>query len=460
MPERTLNDWPAPSSGAAGGSKGGHRSPGLRAYVFRPRAKGPPLSRRQFLNLKLPPSHRDAGRPGAAAALVDGLGERCVIGFGAGAVGGPLFSSLAKLGVGKIVWVDPDRNGPRSHETQAAAPEDSGKLKALVQGKRAFASALPHVEVISIAGFAQDLPLSLLRQADLFVVAGDNHALRVWAGCIAQCFGKRLVDCAVHGNLWCLFLRVYELDRTDTACPGCGLSEKEWQSLPVRHGCDPETQRVSSPTRAVGEQATRTLPQFSLTAADIAATECLKCLLGLDAEVLLSEELSYCLLTHKQLRSELHRTKTCRCPHEKWETVDFPKRPEETSLAGVASHLGVERAQIQVRGERPWISEALCDACQRRVAVRRFIRRYGEMVAKCRCGKPLLALPRFGHSVLPATDLEASWEEPLSELGLEPSGEALGFSSGEGWTYCFFPGAPRLPRARRTGQITTKRRTV
>ena len=64
----------------------------------------------------------------------------------------------------------------------------------------------------------------------------------------------------------------------------------------------------------------------------------------------------------------------------------------------------------------------------------------------CPCGGALIASPVGAHSILPWKDVEACWEKPLPELGLEP-GEALGVSKGDGWSYFFLAGEPRLESA-------------
>jgi hypothetical protein len=90
-----------------------------------------------------------------------------------------------------------------------------------------------------------------------------------------------------------------------------------------------------------------------------------------------------------------------------------------------------------VRGEIAWCSFAACAGCGESVAVRRFARP-GAEVGRCRCGRTLEASPLGLFATLPADDLRACIDTPLSQLGL-PDGTAVGVSpDGEDWAY-FFP---------------------
>ncbi len=382
------------------------------------------------------------GLPGDSITLAD-LRGRSVAVFGLGAVGSEILSSLARLGVGRLIAVDPDHYEETSWQTQPALAQDAGKPKAWVQGRRAHARN-PAVALSAGIGRAQKIPLSLLRDVDLFISAGDNLDLLVWAGNLAAALGKPLVQGAVHGPTWTAIVRCFEPAVATAPCPGCLLGSKEWQQLTVRYGCDPAS---AAPGRLEKKaQPTRTLPALCTTAAQLAVVESVKKLLGLDEQGLVSEEISYCLLTHQLLRSELPRNPDCRCPHEHWETTDVGEAESRASLCSLASTIGCTKGETQVRGEVHWFSEAFCQACGNSAPVRRFARGFGMPLADCRCGGRLIASPAGAHSILPAKDVHVCWEKPLTELGLAP-GEALGVSGGDGWTYFFLPGKPVLEPA-------------
>ncbi len=397
-----------------------------------------------------PPVDFNLSLPEESLSLSD-LQTRSVAVFGLGAVGGEILSSLAKLGVDRLIAVDPDNYEEGSWQTQPALPRDSGHPKAWVQGRRAHATN-PGVDVRAGIGRAQAIPLSLLRDVDLFVSAGDNLDLLVWAGNLAAALGKPLVQGAVHGPSWTAIVRSFNPAPATAPCPGCLLGSKEWQRLTVRYGCDPASAEAGRPAEIA--QPTRTLPQLCTTAAQLAVVESVKKLLALDEHSLQSEEVSYCLLTHQLFRSELPRNPRCRCPHEQWETRDVDEPLSGVSLSGLASRAGCKKGECQVRGEAHWFSESPCQACGTSTPVRRFARGFGVGLGACRCGGSLIASPVGARSILPSKDVEACWEVPLPELGLQ-AGEAVGLAGSEGWTYFFLPGELAQPTAaeKRTGHL-------
>jgi molybdopterin/thiamine biosynthesis adenylyltransferase len=361
--------------------------------------------------------------------------QRTVLLLGLGAVNGRSLELLARLGVGRLIGVDPDVYSELSWVTQPALPADAEQPKAVVLGGQAHAIN-PGIEILTAVGFAQDVPLKILRQADVFLAAGDNLELPVWAGTFAAGLGKRLIQAAVHGETWTALVRAYDLSDPESPCPACALSDKDWLHLSSRVGCDPGT------ALAQGREPTRALPMICGTAAMLGVSEVLKGLLSRERQALRNEELVYCVLTHKLWRTALKRQPRCRCPHQRWSLVDVPEGPAETTLAQLAARLGAdrERDHLQVRGELPWISGAVCAACGREHRTYQFAR-LGAEVGRCGCGQALAAAPLGMRSVIPAADLRACWDRPLSALGLGP-GAALGLSTNEEWTYFLLAGDP------------------
>ena len=163
-----------------------------------------------------------------ARLSLSALKRRSVAVFGLGAVGGEILTALARLGVGRLIGIDAGRYREDSWRTQPVFPEHGGQTKAWVQGLRARRHN-PAGEVWAAIGRAQDLPLSVLRKVDVFVTAGDNLELPVWAGNMAAALGKEaLVQGAVHGPTWTAICRTYNLASVDSPCPGCMLRSKEW----------------------------------------------------------------------------------------------------------------------------------------------------------------------------------------------------------------------------------------
>ena len=362
----------------------------------------------------------------------DALDGRSLAVFGLGAVGGEAFQQAARLGVGSLCGADPDSYDDDSWLTQPADHGHAGCDKAWVQG--GLASAInPRVNVETLRGFAQDMPLAVLRRADVFLAAGDNLEVLVWAGGLAAALGKPLVQGAVHGETWSAIVRAFDLTDPEAACPACTLSDSEWRNLRARQGCDIRTDRLQ------GREPTRTLPNICCAAAQLAVGESLKWLLGRQQAALRGEELTHCLLTYKTWRTTLPRNPDCRYPHRRWNLVDLPQTVQDATL-GTLAELGTRQdglveTLLQVRGEKPWISFALC-GCGEQVPVRRFAK-LGSKVGRCRCGQMLAAGPAGMRSTIPTADLHACWEQKLAELNVR-DGEAVGMSVNDDWTYFFF----------------------
>ena len=92
----------------------------VKWYHWPPAYAGDPASMSADFNLRFPDR----------STSLAGLGERSVAVFGLGAVGGEILSSLAKLGVGRLLAVDPDHYEEGSWQTQPARPRDTGQPKA------------------------------------------------------------------------------------------------------------------------------------------------------------------------------------------------------------------------------------------------------------------------------------------------------------------------------------------
>lgn len=358
---------------------------------------------------------------------------------GLGAVGGDAFCMLARGGVGTLQGFDFDRYELESWLTQPADARDAGRLKAEVQGERAFAASAGG-RVLTSVGFAQDVPWWVLRKSDLLLVAGDNLEVLVWAGNMACALGIPLLQGAVHGETWTAFVRAYDFRDPNTPCPACAFGRADWLNQKSRQGCDPGTMR------AQGLESTRTLPNVCRTAADLLSSEAVKSLQDIDGR-LVNEELAYCLLSHRTMRTRLARNSDCRCPHERWNVIGIDGSPAETTLATLAETMERRHplSELQVRGELPWISFSFCTKCDRKVPIRRF-GHAGMELGGCSCGETLRATPLGVRSVVPNDDLEAVAGVSLEELRL-PQGAAIGMeaATGEGVPTWFFIGpSPEL----------------
>ena len=358
---------------------------------------------------------------------------------GLGAVGGKVFELLARLGIGELFGVDFDVYDEHSFRTQPCNFTDAGRPKAFVQGERAQA-VNPGIAVNTARILAQDVPVHILRLADVWVSAGDNRELPVWLGVAAAGMGKTLIQGAVDGDSWTACVRVFDLRDHRQSCPACGLSTAEWHQLRHRQGCGT---LLADPS---GNVATRTLPNVCGMAAELVTAEVLKQLLNLESAPSGGEEVAYCQQTHRMFRSQLPRNPDCRCPHDRWTLRDVDIDPRHLTLRTLQAGLEFTESQaVRVRCELPWVASAVCPVCQRRKPLRLF-GRAGDVVGTCTCGGTLTASPLELRSVVPRDDLAACRDVPLSQLGVTP-GMAIGLSTGESWVYCFVGNSPKSERA-------------
>ena len=370
------------------------------------------------------------------------LGSSCVLLLGVGAVNGILLRTLAQLGVGTIIVCDMDTYDLKSHWTQPVEPGHDGESKVLVQASAAH-RINPHIRIIAIHGFAQDLPLCIARAADLFVLAGDNLELVVHVSQLAMGLGKPLFEAAVMGESLTAHLRRYDLSEPTSVCPACAMSENEWANLKSRLGCS------GSQTKLPSNQPTRTSPALCGVAAHMAACEVSKEFTR-DAPRLGGEDVTYCLASHQLYRTKLPRSGRCRLAHRAWRTVEITEPPTQTTLRsiverctsnGPTSDGPTSDGPVQCKAEIPWMHEVRCPSpsCGDLVPVRRFAR-LGADLGACHCGERLTASALGQRSVLPASDLEHCLDMPLAKLGLG-SGDSIAVSTSGDWTYCFLGGA-------------------
>lgn len=356
--------------------------------------------------------------------------------MGGGAVGGVVAGLLSRSGVGYLDLVDPDCYGSTSFATQPSLYEHRGRSKALVQGEQAQ-RINPACRVRAAICQAQDLLLRDLHRADVLVVAGDNVELLVWAARRAVALRKPLVQGAVHGETASAFARGFNLRDATSACPMCGMSQRELNDQKSRMGCEIGTRRPTNDKATSGE-ATRTMPAICHAAGALAANEAIKWLTDRHELAMRGEEVVCSMFAYQTLRTKLPRNGECRLPHVAWQIEPFPADASVTTLGCLAGQLGMGQFQNtrQVRGEIPWISFTLCGSCQRKASVRRFARA-GSTVGRCQCGAALTTVPQGMRSVIPIADLESCWATPIATLGIQ-SGEAVAMLHGDAWVY-FLP---------------------
>lgn len=375
--------------------------------------------------------------PAAWRADREALHDKCVVVMGLGAVGGVCFEQLAKLGVGRLYGFDPDRYGEDSWITQPSLVSHRGRWKAYVQGRRA-AQANPWAEVATAPAFAQDVPLAVLRQADVIVIAGDNLEILVWAGEYAAGLGKVVVQGAVHGITQQAIVRGFDLSDPEAVCPTCLIADYEWSHTTSRIGCDPAALKLQ------GREPTQTLPYVCATAGQMTAAEVLKWLLGKGDTALAGAEVQFNLVGYRSLRTSLSRKANCRGPHSRWKVIGVEQSPEEVTLKDLMDVVCSLREQSEgtrgastphslIKAEIPWITRGSCWSCGKVHPVRRFSR-LGKQVMRCSCRHPVWADVEGRRSMIPAEDLAETLEKPLANLGLR-TGDSVAICDSENWNW-------------------------
>ena len=361
------------------------------------------------------------------------LRARCVLLPGLGAVGGSACVELARAGVGQLEGVDPGHYRAESFLTQPTTENVARRGEPKASALAASAHAVnPAARVRCTAALVQDIPLRLLYDADIWLVAGDNAEMVVWLGERAVALGKVLMQGAVHPDTCTSILRAWDLRRTDAACPACALGPQEWATLDERDGCDPNV------TARIGSIPTRTLSPICRTTGQLMAFEALKRLSGNENLALSSEELTYSLWTHRAIRTELSHNPACRTSHEAWNVANAPAAWDQISPEVLMQKVGapLKDAMPVVRAEIPWMSFGFCQACQWQSRIRRF-GSVAQAVGRCDCGGALVVPPAGVRSMVPAADLDAIQHCSLASLGLPPD-RGIGLFVGERWHY-FLP---------------------
>lgn len=368
----------------------------------------------------LPPG---ASRLGSKRALLAGLGG----------TGGPLAESCVRVGL-SLTCIDPDDFGPESWRTQSCTHADAGRAKADVLLERLHAIN-PQVSLRAGRGWVQDLPWQLLQQSDVLLSAGDNLAMVVALGRLAQAFGRPLVQAAVHGESLSAIVRRWDFRDAAAACPGCALGAADWNALAIRQGCDLKS------LPAGGAIPTQTVPYVCAAAGQLAAAEAIRVLLNAPAEASASETL-LTLESFHTVTTTLERQQNCRCAHAAWDVESLRDGPEQTTLSDVLARAPFRpAADLDVSAELPWCVYTACGSCGRWCPVGRFARA-GDLVGACQCGAELHAVPHGLRRVIPRADIEQRAGQPLAEVGL-PSGRAIVVEDGASPPWCGFVGPLR-----------------
>ncbi|MHC5211186.1 MAG: ThiF family adenylyltransferase [Planctomycetota bacterium] len=356
------------------------------------------------------------------------LARLSVVVVGCGSVGGRIALHCARMGVGRLLLVDPDRFGPESLVTHAAAPLDVGAPKAARTAARAKALA-PGARVSVFDGPVEALdPLELLH-ADVLLVATDNVPAELSAAQLALRLGIPLLHAALHGETLTAQVRVTGVAREDAACLACLMGPAELDELArhTRYAC---AGSGGGPARAVAPP-TMSVSALCGLAADLAVLELLRLVLGLGARTgdAIVEQNVY---ARRTTVSPVRRRATCTLDHRAWERASSLYAPEQATPRALAASAGLDattgRLALSVAG-REWIGRAVC-GCGATSPVGRLRARDANPGRCARCGERLHVPAVDRHRRVPGEALARLVDRPLARFGAGRPGAVLLESNG------------------------------
>lgn len=353
------------------------------------------------------------------AAVATRFRGLCVAVVGCGSVGGRIVLALSRLGVGRLILVDPKRYKPASVATQPIGPEAVGRHKVEVLSRQCKAIH-PRSQVLRFAGAIEALAPTIFTGVDVVVMAPDRLEVELTVGQWCLWMGKPLFHAAVHGATLTAQVRCFDNARADGGCPRCGFGQQEFDLMArqARFSCEGGPDGRS----AAGEAGTtNALCCVSSLAADLAVVQIARHVLSL-GEPVGNTMVEYCGFTHRTLVSPLRRNPQCPLDHKRWALVAVPAPLGGWSLAGLAERATggalAETAQFQLPAY-DWVERASCGCSQPRV-VRRFVPRGGKRVSRCRgCGEWLRPQRFFTHQAVGLSVLGSAVRQPLRRLGLK-----------------------------------------
>ncbi len=348
------------------------------------------------------------------------LSELVVAVVGVGSVGRRVAQHFARLGIRKLILVDPGRFDDQANlVTQEILRADVGGQFKSTSAGRACKSISPQTEVIVCEGVFADFDPMELSDAHYLMLATDNLPAEVDVSRAAIWLGLPVIQASVHGETMVAQVR-FAVHRPGGAgpCLACAFGPQEWQhwqreTLFSCTGGGPEDrqQRAGSPTVSTSFLCSM--------AADLALVQCVRHALDLGASVE-DQGLQYCGFTHDVRRWALSRNAACplehlavrRAPLEKPVPECTPR--ELARLAGLSLHSISQPFSLSVGG-LIYASGSYC--CGRQHPLRRFVAR-DQSVGRCTvCRKPLFPAQSMSWETVPASTLSGQGDIMLRHLG-------------------------------------------
>jgi adenylyltransferase/sulfurtransferase len=222
---------------------------------------------------------------------------------GAGNIGSPLASFVARCGIRRLVLLDRDTVEDKNLRTQDYRPEDVGRAKAEVLAQR-LRDQVPSVAVEAICADLENVPLGLFA-VDLILGALDSRRARqVLISEIAWPLGVPVIDGGV-GEGWRGRVQIF-VPGPDTACLECTWGREDYRQLSVEYPC--------MPGAAASAPATVSPAFAGAAVASVMTAEAVRVLTGEGENT--SREIAFELYHRRWLVTRLRRAPQCRFDHE------------------------------------------------------------------------------------------------------------------------------------------------
>jgi len=340
--------------------------------------------------------------------------------IGSGSVGLSVSDNLARIGLGRLLVVDPARLKPTSILTHPCWPNDLGRPKAVVAGERAKAVS-PDTQVFALVGAVEDLPIHVLAEASCLFLASDNLRCEASVSQRALHLGIPVLQGSVYGPTLSAQVRsIASSEDGDGPCLCCAFGEREWKDLDrgTRFSC-------AGPDVSPGAAAEHTrIPTASLsylcgTSANLLCMEYTRRILGIgNAEE--SRLVEYCGYTHRTTVTPLARRADCPLDHTRLRLEPRAGDLGQSAPIELLREAGYEGANLRrvtltVEG-RSYSNLAFC-GCDAHPTLGHFLPT-GTAAGACpRCGDPRGPHPLHTHEEVPMQALADRLDRTLESLG-------------------------------------------
>jgi molybdopterin/thiamine biosynthesis adenylyltransferase len=354
--------------------------------------------------------------------------------IGCGSVALPVSDNLARIGVGRLLVVDPARLKPTSVLTHPCWPDDLGRPKAIVAGERAKAVS-PDTQVFVFDGAFEELPTHVLAEASYLLLASDNLRCEASVSQSALHLGIPVLQGSVYGPTLSAQVRsIASSDGGDGPCLCCSFGEREWEDLDrgTRFSCT-----GADASRGAAAEHTR-IPTASLahlcsTAGNLLCTEHTRRTLDLgDAEE--SRLIEYCGYTHRTTVTPLRRNPKCTMDHARYRLEPRARdlgRNTPRELLRQAGYEGADPCRVTMTVEGfCFATLALC-GCNVHPTLGRFVPAGSTAGACLHCGWPRRPHPIHTYKEVPMQAMAGGFDRTLEWLGaLAPTSARVRGESG------------------------------